>query len=125
GAVLYEMLTGRPAFQGDTVGDIVAAVIRAEPEWMRLPADVPPLIPRLLKLCLQKDARKRRQTATDVRIDIEQAAASPVVLQKRRNTKWLGTVAAVLALVAIALGVTLWAPWHTEPLKPLVRLEVD
>ena len=85
-----------------------------------------PRIRELLRLCLQKDARKRRQTATDVRIDIEQAMAEPEAAgthvaapQKRSIAPW--AVAAVLALVALAL----WAPWRTEPLKPLVRLEVD
>ena len=54
----------------------------------------------------------------------EPEAATPVAaLQKRGIGSWV--VAAVLALVALALGIALWAPWRTEPLKPLVRLEVD
>jgi serine/threonine-protein kinase len=128
GAVLYEMLTGRPAFGGEDVSDILGAILKVDPDWALLPANVPPRIRELLKLCLQKDARKRRQTATDVRIDIEQAAAEPAttsdpVLQKRSVGQWaMGIVAAVLA---VALVIALWAPWHTEPLKPLVRLEVD
>jgi Tol biopolymer transport system component len=80
-----------------------------------------------LKLCLQKDAKKRRQTAADVRIDLEhslaepETAASPHVAapQKRSIVPW--AMAAVLAVVALVL----WAPWRTESLKPLVRLEVD
>src|SRR5436309_3651792 len=107
------MLTGLPAFGGDDVSDILGAVLKVDPDWALLPASVPPRIRELLKLCLQKDARKRRQTATDVRIDIEQAAASPVVLQERGNTKWLGAVATVLALIALTLAVALWAPWRT------------
>src|SRR6185503_10324825 len=105
GAVLYEMLTGRPAFEGDTVGDIVAAVIRAEPDWMQLPSDMPPLIPRLLRLCLQKDAKKRRQTATDVRIDIEQALAEPVAATpatppaRGSRLAWIMAAAAILVAV--------------------------
>jgi serine/threonine protein kinase len=77
GAVLYEMLTARPAFEGDDIQEILSAVIRAEPEWNRLPPSVPGRIMELLKLCLRKNAKERRQTATDVRIDIEQAFREP------------------------------------------------
>ena len=59
GAVLYEMLTGRQAFPGPTMGDILAAVIRAEPDWNRLPSETPPGIRRLLRRCLQKDRNRR------------------------------------------------------------------
>jgi Tol biopolymer transport system component len=130
GAVLYEMLTGRQAFKGEDVSDILSHVLRTDPDWKVLPAHTTPAIQRLLRLCLQKDLKKRRQTAADVRIDIEQAAAEPEtasapVLQERGRERWPWAVTAVLALVALALGVALWAPWRTEPLKPLVRLEVD
>lgn len=59
GVVLYEMLTGQQAFTGETAGDILAAVIRAEPDWTLLAPDVPPAIHKLLRLCLQKDRKKR------------------------------------------------------------------
>ena len=45
GCVLYEMLTGQPAFEGEDVEDILRAVLKSEPDWARLPSDVPPLIP--------------------------------------------------------------------------------
>jgi serine/threonine-protein kinase len=126
GAVLYEMLTGHQAFGGEDVTDILSRVLQREPDWTLLPANIRHRIRELLRLCLQKDARKRRQTATDVRIDMEQAMAEPEAVsthvaapQERSIVRW--AVAAVLALVALGL----WAPWRTEPLKPLVRLEVD
>src|SRR4249919_1179019 len=53
GAVLYEMLTGRAAFDGDDVQDILGAVLRSEPDWTRLPADLPPGIGKLLRRCLE------------------------------------------------------------------------
>ena len=59
GAVLYEMLTGQRAFPGVTAGDILAAVIRAEPDWSKLPSDTPSGIRRLLRRCLQKDRNRR------------------------------------------------------------------
>ncbi len=86
GAVLFEMLTGHQAFGGEDVADILGAVLKTEPDWTLLPANVPPSIQKLLRLCLQKDARKRRQTATDVRIDMEQALAEPAGADIGRRT---------------------------------------
>jgi serine/threonine-protein kinase len=127
GAVLFEMLTGRPAFGGEDVSDILSHVLRSDPNWTLLPANIPPAIQKLLKLCLQKDARKRRQAAGDIRIDMEQAlveplAASPEFPQRRSIAPW-----AVASVLAAALGVALWAPWRSEkpPDRPLVRLNVD
>src|SRR4051812_9898827 len=59
GCVLYEMLTGSRAFDGEEVSDTLAAVLRAEPDWSRLPPDTPAAIRKLLRGCLQKDRRER------------------------------------------------------------------
>ena len=59
GCVLYEMLTGRPAFGGDDVTDSLAAVVEHEPDWSALPADTPAPIRGLLRRCLEKDPSKR------------------------------------------------------------------
>jgi serine/threonine protein kinase len=59
GCVLYEMLTGKRAFDGEDVGDTLAAVLRGEPDWGALPADVPPAIRTLIQRCLAKDRRQR------------------------------------------------------------------
>ena len=59
GCVLFEMLTGKKAFDGEDVTDTIAAVVRAEPTWEALPADVPAAIRLLLRRCLEKDPRKR------------------------------------------------------------------
>src|SRR3972149_3568759 len=69
GAVLYEMLTGRPVFDGEDVQDILGSVLKSEPDWTRLPSDVPPSIHRLLRPLLPEDRKKRRQPASNVRID--------------------------------------------------------
>ena len=55
GCVLYEMLTGRTAFPGETVSDTLAAVLEREPDWNALPADTPSSVRRLLRRCLEKD----------------------------------------------------------------------
>jgi eukaryotic-like serine/threonine-protein kinase len=77
GCVLYEMLTGRAAFEGDDVGEILARVIEREPDWSGLPSKVPPRIHELLRRCMEKDPKKRRRDAGDLRIDIEQALTEP------------------------------------------------
>src|SRR5262249_2134678 len=59
GCVLYEMLTGKRAFEGDDVSDTLAAVLRAEPDWSLLPADVPPGLRTVIQRCLEKDRAKR------------------------------------------------------------------
>jgi serine/threonine-protein kinase len=126
GAVLYEMLTGKQAFAGEDVTQTLARILEREPDWTRLPANVSPALRKVLRRCLEKNLKSRRSSASDVRIDIEEAWTQPEAAtahvaapQKHSILPW--AVAAVLALVALAL----WAPWRTEPLKPLVRLEVD
>ena len=71
GCVLYEMLTGRRTFGGDSLSDTIAAVLRGEPDWRSLPDDTPVRIRVLLKRCLQKDSRQRIHHAADVRIELE------------------------------------------------------
>src|ERR1700751_1513800 len=68
GCMLYEMLTGRAAFTGETTSDILASVIRAEPDWSSLPGSVPPRIRELLRRCFQKEAKQRLRDIGDARI---------------------------------------------------------
>jgi eukaryotic-like serine/threonine-protein kinase len=74
GCLLYEMLTGHRAFPGASVSDILAAVLRDEPDWSALPADTPRGVRRLLRRCLRKDPRDRLQDAGDARIELTEAA---------------------------------------------------
>jgi eukaryotic-like serine/threonine-protein kinase len=73
GTVLFEMLTGKKAFQGETISDTLAAVLRTEPDWTLIPADVPRSIRTLLVRCLHKDFRQRLQSIGEARIAIENA----------------------------------------------------
>ena len=68
GAVLFEMLTGKRAFPGEDITDTLAAVVRAEPDWGALPADLPSALRAYLTRCLQKDPRQRVQAIGDVRL---------------------------------------------------------
>jgi len=75
GVVLYEMLAGRAAFTGETVTDIIAAVVSHEPEWTALPAATPASIRRLLARCLEKDPKRRARDIGDVRFEIDETMA--------------------------------------------------
>ena len=120
GCVLFEMLSGSPAFARGTVTDTLAAVVGAEPEWASLPTDTPATIGRLLTRCLQKEARRRLHDVADARIEIEDAMAGPAVpapvVAPRRWSR--------LALAALSLGigalVTIWATRDRvgEPAEP-------
>jgi len=73
GCVLYEMLTGKQSFPGETASESVAAVIKDEPDWSKLPASTPPGIRELLRRCLVKDPRLRLRDMGDARIAIEES----------------------------------------------------
>jgi len=132
GAVLYELLTGKQAFQGEDVTEILAAVVKSEPDWNRLPPSTPTKIRDQLHRCLQKEKALRMQAAGDVRIEIQEALAAPKDAGATRaasapRSKLLLTVAGALAVVA---AVAVWVAWRaTRPteqaLRPLVRLDVD
>ena len=128
GAVLYEMLTGRQAFGGEDIADILSRVLRSEPDWKLLPANVPARIRELLGLCLQKDVKNRRQTATDVRIDIKQALAEPVaatlVATPARGGRlgWIVAFAALLLVTAVLAVPTVRHLRETPP--PETRTDI-
>jgi serine/threonine protein kinase len=75
GVVLFEMLSGRAAFQGDTVTDIIAAVVTREPDWTLLPATTPASIRRLLARRLEKDPKRRLRDIGDARFEIDETIA--------------------------------------------------
>ena len=81
GGVLYEMLTGRRAFEGDDVSDTLALVLTREPDWTALPAETPPAIRRLLRRCLEKDRKRRLDSAADARLEIEEAMTAPSAVE--------------------------------------------
>jgi serine/threonine protein kinase len=77
GALVFEMLSNTRPFEGSTNSDTLAAVLRAEPDWERLRDDTPPLVRRLLRRCLTKEARSRTQSIAEARARIEDAIADP------------------------------------------------
>jgi len=77
GSVLYEMLTGRQPFQGDTAPEILASVLVREPDFGALPPNLNPRLPELLKRCLEKNPKRRWQAVGDLRAEVEAVAAAP------------------------------------------------
>jgi Tol biopolymer transport system component len=127
GCVVFELLTARPAFEGETVTDVLSAVVRSEPDWRALPAETPPALRRLLQRCLQKDAAKRLRDIGDARIELdeaptaiaESAAVSPAPAtawpRKRRAALAVGWGASLIAIaVASAAAVSWLRPAATE-----------
>ena len=80
GAVLYELLTGKRAFEGDTITETIAAVLKSEPEWQMLPQSTPWRIQDLLRRCLQKDPHIRLHDIADVRIEVHEALKEPTTV---------------------------------------------
>src|SRR2546426_12575919 len=68
GCVLYEMLSGRQAFGGHNVADVIAAIVRSEPDWEALAAEMPPRVRELIRRCLQKDLSRRLRGIGDGRL---------------------------------------------------------
>jgi len=109
GCVLVEMLTGEKAFQGDSVPEALASVLRSEPLWSKLPADTSPAIRRLLRRCLRKDRTRRLADIRDARLELEepeeaisvQASAAPS--RTRERLFWSAALAVmVVGIVGLA-----------------------
>jgi len=112
GVVLWEMLTGRRLFEGETASDVLAAVLRADPDWDELPADTTPSLGRLLVRCLTRDPRSRLHDVADARLELEAAAGEPFeeesveaqVVGVRSFRRWLPWALAAILVVLLALS---------------------
>ena len=128
GGVLYEMLAGRRAFDGDDVSDTLANVLKREPDWSALPPDTPANVRRVLRQCLEKDPRRRRHDIADVRLDLDEpadeaasvhATAPPPSPGPRRRER------AAWALLAAALAAALaYIALRPAPSPQIVRFHI-
>ncbi|CAG0981095.1 serine/threonine-protein kinase PpkA [Phycisphaerales bacterium] len=119
GCVLYEMLTGARAFDGETASDAAAAVLRAEPDWARLPAKTPAGVRRMLRRCLQKDAALRLRDAGDALLDLDSQDVEPA----REAGGWRGWAAAGAAVLAVVASLAGWFARGPAP-EPVPQLEL-
>jgi Tol biopolymer transport system component len=106
GCVLYEMLTGRLAFPGDTVSDTIARVLEREPDWTLLPAATPESIRRLLVRCFAKNPKLRMRDIGDARLEIDAVDETPpgvVNAAEKSRSRWGLWIALAAALAAFAI----------------------
>jgi serine/threonine protein kinase/Tol biopolymer transport system component len=139
GCVLFEMLSGQPAFGGETITDVLAAVVSRDPDWSALPAATPPGVRRVLARCLDRDAKRRLADAGEARYLLEDARAEhtppgPVPLAPPRSAglpggrlmPWLIAAAAVVAAIVASTRPSSTSAATTTGAVPLhASLEVE
>jgi Tol biopolymer transport system component/tRNA A-37 threonylcarbamoyl transferase component Bud32 len=138
GVILWEMLVGERLFQGDTASDVLAAVLRHEPEWDRMPADAPPILVALCRRCLERDPQSRLRDIGEARIALDGSGTSMVGARTQlidsvkeaptqpRSGRLQWALTGVFAAVAVAacyLGMSGALSPRAEP-APLVRSTV-
>jgi serine/threonine protein kinase len=110
GCVLYEMLTGVQAFRGDSIGYVIASVIKADVDWTLLPGDTPRAVRMCLRRCLQKDAKRRFHHVADVRLALagafesqgdDEGSRSRRRLERLALAGWAVAAAAIMAAIAV------------------------
>jgi serine/threonine protein kinase len=116
GCVLFELLSGRKAFQGESTPEILAAVLKVEPDWTTLPRGTPPNVRRALRRCLAKDPSRRFHNIADVRLELaeesaENSDAEPAAMRRRTAPWW----AAAAMLVAGLAAIVWWQNRHSPP----------
>jgi eukaryotic-like serine/threonine-protein kinase len=126
GCVVYEMLSGRQAFRGDTVSDILASVLARDPDFSAMQTRVNPRLEETIQRCLEKDPKRRWQAIGDVRMEIERVQVSGAV-QLSVGQRPTSTPRWVIPNVAAAILIAAAAAWFLKPVpiepKPIARFE--
>ena len=133
GSVLFEMLTGRTAFQGDTVADVLASVLAREPDFSLLPSNLNPRLRELLERCLKKNPKQRWQAVGDLRADLELASAMPYAVPAPRYgapSAWSGHVlwlysSVFLLLLLAGAGVAFLSFYRSLNEAPIIQFFVN
>ncbi len=121
GCVLYKMLAGRRAFDGEDTTEILAGIVKTEPDWALVPQQTPTAIRTLVRRCLRKERRQRMQDIADARIEIEDVLSTPAGTPEpipiprasiwRRNLVWAAGLVAAVAATGVAT-------WNLRPEPP-------
>ena len=120
GCVLFEMLSGRRAFDGETTSDVIAAIIERPPDWSALGTAVPPQVRRVIERCLEKDPKRRARDIADVRADLDEAAAPPRQPAQALSRRWpLVGSGAALAVIALLLLAATFRDAAIVPARPV------
>ena len=140
GCVLYEMLTGRLAFEATTVADTTVKILEREPDWDRLPATLHPRMRDVLRRCLDKERKNRWHDIADVRVDVQQVLAdpdrtgaqpdavvgahSPLAAPQPAGWRRAMPFAATVIATALVAGIAVWSLRPPEP-RPVSRFVYD
>ena len=131
GCVLFEMLAGRRAFDGTDATEMIAAVIRAEPEWPALPPATPPKLIAVLKRCLQKDPRLRARDIGDLRFELDEVSRAPAPgdtsTALARMPLWRRAIP-YAAVILLTVGLTASVAWLLRPAafdRPVARFVIN
>ena len=122
GCVLYEMVTAKPVFAGETVTDVLAAVVTQAPNLEALPANTPAQLRWVIERCLQKDPSARLRDAGDAALALAFPMRTPSAATPARRTYWAAGVGAAAALIAAAVVAALWKS-PAAP-APLTRFDI-
>ncbi len=128
GCVLFEMVTGRMAFSGETTSDTIAAILERQPDWSALPAATPPAVRQLLAHCLEKDPKRRWRDIGDVRIALDDAQRTPPPAEGLKHGASRGRERAAWALLLLATAAAaalVPAALRKAPEAAEVRFEVS
>jgi hypothetical protein len=133
GVVLYEMLTGRQPFRGETAAEVMASVMIREADLAALPPTIHPRLRDIITRCLDKQPRQRWQSMGDLRVELEALRVAPVASGTAATTalaptsgplwKRLLPIATVIVLTAAATALVV-ARWRPTPPRPVVRFSI-
>jgi len=130
GCVLYECLTAKRAFQGETITETVASILKSEPDWTLLPIETPSSVRAVLRQCLQKDPNLRLHDIADARVEMREALVGlsvEVPAVRRVPLAWLIAAGTAILLMGLLMGaalMTYFKPATSQMSQPVVRSAV-
>jgi eukaryotic-like serine/threonine-protein kinase len=126
GCVLFEILTGRQLFQGETIHEILGAVLVSQPDLSVLPANLNPKIADVLRRCLEKNPKRRWQAIGDLRVELETLALQPHAVPVTAQTAtvpqplWKRAIPIAITAIVVGIGARLIPLWNPQPSAPAI-----